>query len=54
MNIYKDRCFCSFWKLCAVPACGRKLTQAIERNAKIWGLTIERYKVKPDCFEERK
>lgn len=54
MLVYKDKCFCPFWKKCKKGnTCSRALTDKIQKEANTSGMLIDRFINDPICFEEK-
>lgn len=53
MICYKDRTYCSFYKVCNDgDACLRALTPEVDKAAKEFGLPISYFVEKPTCYKE--
>ena len=53
---YRDMTFCPFWRTCGAikeRRCDRPLTEAVEHNAKAFGLPVAQFTDKPACWRAR-
>lgn len=53
MICYRDMTYCDYAD-CADLKCSRRLTDTVEKDAKLLRLPICQYAEKPDCFKEPK
>lgn len=55
MEQYKNMAFCPFWIDCKTYPdldCPKALTDEVKKEAKEASMSIIKYTIKPDCFED--